>query len=249
MTAVLCAFASFSAEAHEPAGTPDRFCTGPTNLHDYGPPSTSPRAGRIEDGPAALSAGLNVIVALDGSSLSSLTSPACDAGGEPTLQKGCLPLTWNTDFCKDSELCNLYGCLLYDGEKEYGFGGAVLASEDPWASQCWQVPAHHLVSNSQVYVQDNQLGGNVAFAVVTDWPMTGSDADYPCGDGIADACDSTNPADIPDLTCNPREYFVAYPPAGVGSALNQGQVTISQAGIDGVFHVLVTGGTAGHIWT
>ena len=222
--------------AHDPAGTPDRFCTGPNREHDY----VGAVYWRFRFGPVGIA---------------SKFYPQLDDGN--LEECGYSPLVGDNQACRLNPLlvgvCALDRTADWDRELEFGVGGAVLAAQDPASTFCWDIPAHH-GSNPTVYVQD-VVPQQVAFWVMADWARPEVAFAAPCGDHIYEACDPTDPAEEPGVTCNPQDQGVGAPAqvAGpVGSVLptaptNSVQVPFGP-GQDGTYVVLVEG-FAGHIWT
>lgn len=217
-----------AAFAHSPAGTPDRFCTGETGRHDYGPPAAGNLVFNYQDGNLEE---CGYTATFDGT----VTDPSgneladlCDAN--PSVRSLC-----DTDRTAD-----------YDGDLEFAQGGAVLAvnsgSGNSGSVACWGMNGHH---SSTITVTDAALGGNVAWSVTADWAPTGQDSLFPCGDSLIDACDPTDPTEIPDVTCNPRDGELDVPAAGLGSIDSTATPSFG-AGQDGTYNVFVQG-TAGHI--
>ena len=215
------------ALGHEPAGTPDRFCTGPTNVHDYGAPATRGYFGSLMDG----------------------NLEDCGHTSIPDVVGLCLqdpPPGSMCDECDGQELppawCELMSADLpadWDGEREYARGGAVLVSADPYGSYCWQTTPHHAVTPT-VYAEDVLLGRDVGILVMTDAARP-SPAEDPCGDGIHEECDDEDPAEVPGVTCNPDDRSVE----GTG----HGTYVPFMPGDDGAYRVYVGPGTQGHVWT
>lgn len=104
-------------------------------------------------------------------------------------------------------------------------------------SPCTADAPHH---SSTVTVADYAAGGAVEFTVSSDWPRIGLESTFPCGDGVAEACDPADPTEIPDVTCNSRDQSITFPPQVVGSTDNVGTVPFGP-GIDGNYHVQVSG--------
>ena len=193
MMAIAAAFlAAPLALAHEPAGTPDRFCTGPANVHDYGP-----------------STGSIIITFWDGN--------AEECQDVPELQPF-WPCTDPTVGTLAEDVCAQNTPVDYDREQEYGIGGALLAAQEPASLDCWNTPAHHPV-NPVVYAEDLAFGSDVRIVVSADWSR---DASWGCGDSNHEACDYDDPAEPPGVTCNPLDQEVegvgtgTYAPFGPG---------------------------------
>ena len=206
------------ALAHEPAGTPDRFCTGPTLTHDYGA------------GPG------NLIWNYQDGNLQ-------ECGYTATFDGTITDLEGNevADLCDPIRpICDADRTADWDHELEYANGGAVFAARDPASTDCWDIPAHHSEFPT-VYAKDVVLGSSVEVAVTSNWAPTGLDAQFPCGDNVVDPCDPTNPAEVPDVTCNPRDQRVR----GNGS----GTPVPFSAGQDGAYDVFVGPGFGGHVMT
>ena len=237
------------ALAHNPAGTPDRFCTGPGKVHDYGTSSG------------------NLIFNYQDGNLQ-------ECGYTPIFDGTIEDLEGNevADLCDPIRpICDADRTADWDHELEYANGGAVFAARDPASTDCWDIPAHHLEFPT-IWVQDNVFGGWMDFFVTTDYAPTGQDALFPCGDNVSDWCDPTDPAEVPDVTCNPRDQEQYCPaPAWPGAwplteddppqpanpllppppfPTYPGCSIPFPAGQDGAYNVFIgVGHTAGHVWS
>ena len=242
------------ALAHNPAGTPDRFCTGPTLLHDYGPmTSAAPErtlAG-VAESAATVDTDLSSVASSPNREPHAETPPASNEGPimiqaingnlEECGTTGGIPFYLYEDLPASvrDRVPNPDRTADYDGEPEYAPGGAVFAAQDPASTICYNIPAHHGLS--PIITAEDIAQIQVSFFVVSDWAPTGQDAFFFCGDGLADPCDPTNPTEVPDVTCNPRDQqifctgscAVPFPP-----------------GQDGIyFAIMVQPFTQGHLWS
>ena len=136
----------------------------------------------------------------------------------------------------------------FDGHQEWANGGGwVLSSEQiqtpeqDGATNCFGAAAHHAIFPT-VTVTDT-AGNPLAFKIGIDWPMgTNGDPDpntpYACGDGFIDPCETGNPGEVDDLTCEANDRLID----AVGSITLTGWLP----GQDGSYIVFVDG-SAGHI--
>lgn len=107
-------------------------------------------------------------------------------------------------------------------------------------SGCLDVEPHH---SNPIVVQDDVLGGDVSFRVWVDHAREGQEEQFPCGDNVFEPC---GPGDVPGVTCNPDDQEQTFPSAGSGSSHNAGTPSFGP-GADGMYHVVVLGGTAGDV--
>ena len=216
------------ALAHDPAGTPDRFCTGPTQVHDYGAGPgnliTNHQDGNLQE--CGTTQELNV---------RQLCVDVKSETGEPLV---CVPLC-DLNPALES-VCHLDRGADWDHELEYANGGAVLAAQDPAATHCWDIPAHHDL-NPVVYADDLVLGSAVLLTVVSDWARADDPTQPECGDNLTEVCDPADPAEVPNVTCNMLDQAARGTGAGVVAGFGPGQ--------DGTYHIFVGPGTGGHVWT
>ena len=224
------------AMAHVAVGTPDRFCTGPTKLHDYGAPATGHLAGNPQDGN------------LQDCRYTPLVSEfgLCVPEFLPVN-----PFPELCDFCRDPwfGICDLLALdreADWDREPEYAPGGGIFAAVEPASIDCWDIPAHHGTGSSiTVWADDVVFRADVSVTVTSDWARVDDPTQPECGDNVTEVCDPTDPSEVPGVTCNPLDQSVSGTGAGVAAGFGPGQ--------DGTYHVLVGPGTLGsshgHIWS
>ena len=224
------------AMAHTPAGTPDRFCTGPTKTHDYGAPATGRLIWNYQDG--------NLQEC--GTTQEFQIAQICV---DDAIPESCIPVCENGPVSNELQtLCDSDRTADWDRDLEYAVGGGVFAAVEPASVDCWDIPAHHGSSTGiTVWAEDVVFLGDVTVSVTSDWARADDPTQPECGDNVTEVCDPTDPAEVPGVTCNPLDQAVrGIPPAtGLVAGFGPGQ--------DGVYNIFVGPGTAGssqgHIWS
>lgn len=194
------------ASSHPDVGTPKRFCESHAEhiLHDYAGWGQFQSASLLGSGEDT------------------------GAGAPPRTYDGSV----HDDDRTQDPYCS-YPWTPWDGHNEFGWGGATLTAGNGYgfSEDCLGEFAHHDIYPI-VYVEDAVVGG-VQFYVAVDWGPEGSDAAFPCGDGIVEPCTEAEPTP----GCNPRDEWMV----GFGAE----KVTFLP-GASGAYLVFVQG-TAGHI--
>lgn len=160
------------------------------------------------------------------------------------------------------------GCVTRDDEPEFAAGGAYFAAGAA-ALDCRGIVPHHGAGGSiTVYASDSFSHGSIALTVISDWAREDDPTAPPCGDRVFEWCDPTDPAEVPGVTCNPRDQRKHCPaPSWPYSWLLDGQqvpptnvampappepraCTVPFGpGQDGMYLVYVGPGLQGHVWS